>query len=320
VSPSPPAPLPVGIRALGRRLLRAWGFFPKAPGYYYQAVERWGPRVAVTPLDCRLFNGARVRCDLRDHVQRHMYFFGAYEPIDAYLFRALAQPGMVVVDAGGNVGQYSLIAALEVGRAGAVHAFEPVPRNFDRLVAHVHDNGLASTVRANMLALWHEPATLDLHRLVDGGGDNDGAFTAGPATTVLETSRCRAVRLDDYASDVRMERLDLMKVDVEGAELFVLRGGTSVLRRWRPTILMEINRALCEALGYAPEAIWEVLEPLGYRIWSIGHSAEACRPRSNLSRIDRANVIFHVDELPRGVTRGWSQKRILRTHRWNAGW
>ena len=243
-----------------------------------------------------------------------MYFFGAYEPIDAYLFRTLLQPGMVVVDAGANVGQYSLISALQVGLEGAVHAFEPVPRNFDHLVAHVQANNFDSIVLANRLALWHEASILELHRSADMM-DNDGAFTAGPVERLLESSKCHAVRLDDYVSELRLQRLDLIKMDVEGAELFALLGGRTSVARWRPTILMEINRVLCEALGYEPEGIWEFLRPLGYQMWLIGISPDSSRPLSNLDRVDRANVIFHVEELPQSVKQGWSEKSVLRSHR-----
>src|SRR5688572_5258274 len=144
------------VRGVVRSLLRVWSRFPKAPGYLYQAVERWGSRLAVRPLECRLFNGARMTCDLRDHVQRQIYFFGAYEPIETYLFRLLLRPGMVVVDVGANVGLYTLIAAGEVGVRGEVHAFEPVPETFERLVDHVMVNGVADIVRANPVGLWHK--------------------------------------------------------------------------------------------------------------------------------------------------------------------
>src|SRR5690348_6538247 len=75
-----PRPLPGVLRPIIRFRLRMWSRFPKAPGYLYQVVERWGARLAVKPLECRLFNGMTMRCDLRDHIQRQIYFSGAFEP------------------------------------------------------------------------------------------------------------------------------------------------------------------------------------------------------------------------------------------------
>src|SRR5438445_13396629 len=108
-------PLPALLRPPIRFLLRAVSRYPKAPGYLYQIVERCGARLAVQPLECQLFNGMKMTCDLADQIQRQIYFVGAYEPIEVYLLRYLLRPGMVVIDAGANVGQHTLIAAGEVG-------------------------------------------------------------------------------------------------------------------------------------------------------------------------------------------------------------
>ncbi len=170
-------PLPAVLRPTIRFLLRTWSRFPKAPGYLYQIVERCGARLALQPLECRLFNGMKMTCDLADQIQRQIYFFGAYEPIEVYLLRYLLRPGMVVIDAGANVGQHTLIAAGEVGCHGEVHAFEPIPKNFRRLVAHVSENGLAATVRTNMVALWHRPETVRLSLGSDKA--SDGGYTRG---------------------------------------------------------------------------------------------------------------------------------------------
>ncbi len=303
------------LRLTIRSLLRTWSRFPKAPGYLYQIVERWGARLGVEPLECRLFNGVKIRCDLGDQIQRQIYFFGAYEPIEAYLLTHLLRPGMVVIDAGANVGQHTLIAAVEVGRHGEVHAFEPVPKTFRRLVAHVSDNGLADTVRTNRMALWHEAKTVRLHLGFDKA--SDGGYTIGVPSEAVDTVVCSGVRLDDYVAERKLNRVDFVKMDIEGAEWFALQGATSVLARWRPTMLVEINRSACRGLRYEPERIWEFLKPYGYLMWAVGQSPETCQSLSSLDGVEGANVIFHTDQLPANVIRGWSYKSILRFHRRN---
>src|SRR5205085_1504296 len=95
-------------------------------------------------------------------VQRHIYFQGVYEPVEAYLFSRLAAPGMTVVDAGANVGQYTLIASARVGPSGAVHSFEPVPETYRVLAEHVAANRAANVVanRAACASLGYGPADL----------------------------------------------------------------------------------------------------------------------------------------------------------------
>ena len=256
-----------------------------------------------------------MSCDLRDQIQRQIYFFGAYEPVEVYLLTHLLQPGMVVIDAGANVGQHTLIAAVEVGRHGEVHAFEPVPKNFRRLMAHVSDNGLADTVRTNRTALWHEAETVRLSLGSDKA--SDGGYTIGVPPEAVDTVACPGVRLDDYVAERKLDRVDFVKMDIEGAEWFALQGAASVLARWRPTMLVEINRGACHRLGYEPERIWEFLRPYGYLMWAIGQSPEMCRSLSSLDGVEGVNVIFHTGQLPTDVIEGWSYKSILRFHRRN---
>ena len=312
-----PSPVPAVLRAVIRLVLRTWSRFPKAPGYLYQIVERWGARLAVHPLECRLFNGTRMRCDLQDHIQRQIYFSGAFEPIELYLVRQLLQPGMVVIDAGVNVGEYTLVAALAVGSQGEVHAFEPVPKNYVRLADHVLENRLEGTVRTNRLALWHRCETVRLHLWSDEIG-NDGGYMIGIPSETVDTVTSPAVTLDDYVIEKKLHRVDFIKMDVEGAEWYALRGATAVVARWRPTMLLEINRLKCRALGYEPERILEFLQQYGYLLWAVGQSPDACRLLSSLDGVDSANVIVHTGDLPDGVTAGWSYKSVLRFHRTNA--
>src|SRR5882724_6714622 len=91
-------------------------------------MEALSPLYAASePQICRLPGGAAIRVELAEHVQRWIYFFGVYEKDTVDWFRSNLRPGMVVLDIGANVGQYTLIAAGAVGPNGRVHAFEPNP-------------------------------------------------------------------------------------------------------------------------------------------------------------------------------------------------
>ena len=302
-------------------MLRLWALFPKAHGYLYQIVERYGSRLADDPLECRLFNGAKVTCDLHDHIQRLIYFYGSYEPIETYIVRALLHPGMVVVDAGANIGQYTLLAAMEVGIHGQVHAFEPVPKNFKQLAAHVLKNNLTNIVHMSMIPLWYKPETLSLCLRADMA-DNAGAYSVGMPSEggdVLSWVNCLATTLDDYVAEKSLKKVDFIKMDIEGSEWFALRGAVSLFSYCQPTILLEINRETCRMVGYEPEKLWEFLKPYGYHMWLVGNAPWTCRPLLSLGGVDRANVIFHIEPLPEMVTKGWSLKGILQSHRYNAG-
>jgi len=298
-------------RKMWRALLRIWGFWGKAPGWHYRAVERWGRRLSAGKLiQSSLVNGCCMDCDLQDQIQRLIYFQGLYEPVEAFLFTSILQPGMTVVDAGANVGQYTLLASRAIGPAGTVYSFEPVPSTFSRLQSHVRDNRLEN-VQLTRAALWAEATVLRIGLSPDMS-NNCGAYSVGssnPATTL----ECHSLRLDDFVFERRIDRVDLVKMDIEGAELFALHGMLSTLRRHRPILLMEVNRVAATRLGYSPADLWDLLvTDLGYRAWAIGHSHHVSHALTDLDEIEQQNVIFHVEDLPAAVTEGWDLKSVLR--------
>lgn len=295
----------------GCTCFRLWGRWGRAPGWHYQAVERYAHLLSGhKPLPATLVNGCRATCDLRDHIQRQMYFFGLYEPVESYLFTRLLDPGMTVIDAGANIGQYTMLASTGTGPEGAVHSFEPVPTSFERLQHHVIDNALTN-VHLNCAALWSEPTTLRLG-LAGEVSHNSGTYSIG-VENPLTAVKSPALRLDDYAAEHGLDRVGLIKMDIEGAELFALHGMTRLLRRDRPTLLVEINRAACKRLGYSPESIWDFLVGgLGYRAWAIGHSSHVCYRLTSVTNIELLNVLFHSEPLPSAVRKGWDLKSVLR--------
>jgi FkbM family methyltransferase len=306
-----PRTWPAPFRQLFRFALRSWPKTRIAPGYLYFAVERWGKHLAGQPLSCRLFNGCAMMCELREHIQRQIYFFGAYEPIESYIVHHLIEPGMIVIDAGANVGQYTLVAAQRVGFSGQVHAFEPVPGNLELLERHVGINRFADRVKTNACALWDDECNLSLNLGSDDLDENATNYSVSGQGAIARSVESRAVRLDDYVRLNNLDRLDLIKMDIEGAELHALRGARGVLEAYRPTILMEINRARCRDVGYDPEEIWELLRPLGYSMRAIVADPAQCHRLESLRALDRGNVLFFARPLPEGLWQGWSLAHVL---------
>jgi FkbM family methyltransferase len=299
------APLPAIVRPFGRAFLRAWARTGRKASRLFRMVERWGPRLATHALQSRLPNGCVVTCDLREFIQRQVYFMGAFEPVESYLFNRLLRPGMTVIDAGANIGQYTLLGATAVGSAGSVHSFEPVPDTFAHLQVHISVNRLTN-VKLNPTALWHEDSTVMLS-LPPETADNAGSWTITAAESQTSTIAVEAISLDTYAARRRMARVDVIKMDIQGAEPFALAGARDLLTRWHPTLLMEIHRPSLAALGSSPEALWEELSSLGYRAWRIRPSLKNSGPVPNLNGVEFENVFFHCTDLPQEITTGWKR-------------
>ncbi|MBL9085041.1 MAG: FkbM family methyltransferase [Planctomycetales bacterium] len=250
-----------------------------------------------------------MECDLRDHVQRHIFFQGAYEPVESFIFYRLAKNAVCVVDGGANVGQYTLLAAT-ASPSVQVHSFEPVECNFAKLKRHVAINALTN-ITINPTALWNHNEILTLG--VSAAEHNNGSYSVGSTESNCLLSTAQAMTFDEYARQRQIERIDLVKLDVEGAERAALQGMKATICKDRPTILMEVNRIACHRLGYEPDEFWRMfVDELGYEAWEIGMSADDWKKTTKWSGRDMSNILFVPSVLPEYLATGWSFKDCLR--------
>lgn len=159
-------------------------------------------------------------------------FGGTYEPEQTRLFGEQLRPGATLLDVGAHVGYYTLLAARLVGSGGRVYAFEPNPRNCEFLRRHVAANGCAN-VRVEEAAVAD---TNGVARFDFGTGSGTGHLAESGAVEV------RTLRLDDFCHDHDVKP-DAIKIDVEGAELDVLRGAEQAIVAHGPTIFLSTHGA-----------------------------------------------------------------------------
>ena len=132
------------------------------------------------------------------------------------LIAPFLKPGMVFVDIGANVGTYALYVATKAGPSARVIAFEPHPRTFAKLAYNLDANG-AGNVVAHNLAIAAETGTMDLFS--DGGGNiGHASLLREGAGAVRSTQAVPVSALATVLSDAGIERIDLLKIDVEGFE------------------------------------------------------------------------------------------------------
>lgn len=181
---------------------------------------------------------------------------GMYEaPLARFFIRSL-RPDSVVLDIGAYIGQYTLLAA-KYASAGRVIAFEPHPISYQRLQAHVACNRLGNVCILHQAA-GQIPGRLPLALSEQA---SDSGFSSGWSGETIEVE---VVPVDEVVRQMNLKRVDVIKVDVEGAEGQVLRGAHETLARFHPLLIVEIDRHREQAFGDAPEAILGYLQNLGY--------------------------------------------------------
>ncbi len=224
------------------------------------------------PVSAKLANGMDVIVPWNDDGGNALYRSGYYEPATVKLFERLLTPAMVVFDVGANIGQYTLVACDRIGKAGEVHAWEPDPVTFEWLSRNVHINGLGN-VRLNQSAVFNntEPVSLRLASTRDTGSNSmvgDPWIKSGKSVTVPCTT------LDIYMAEHPITRVDVMKVDVEGAELGVLRGADKLLHDHQPVLLLEFEERMQRQAGTSCRELADHLAKKGYALFRIGDSHE----------------------------------------------
>ena len=203
----------------------------------------------------------RLTLDLGIEMQQHVFWAGLSRD-DARILalaRAVLPADGVFVDVGANVGIHTLAVARHLAAGGgAVLAFEPHPINHRLLVHNIRQNRLRHVVAEN-LGLAEAPALLTGTASKSGG--NWSLASQGEYRFEV-----RLVRLDDYLQDHPIPRLDLIKIDVEGAEVRVLRGARNTIERFRPMIVFEVCPAWLTKMGTSPGELLAELVGHGYTI------------------------------------------------------
>jgi FkbM family methyltransferase len=181
-----------------------------------------------------------------------------------YLWRIL-RPGMVFLDIGAHHGLYSLVAAKRLGADSTVVAFEPSQNEFRRLSLHLRLNGMRS-VRAEPIALGATSSNQKFFQIISGDNTRGGLRPPASSDRVLETL-VETACLDDYLRTRAVNRVDLVKLDVEGAELEVLQGASIVLAKFRPIFICEVLDATTQVWGYNAREIVLMFQSFDFQIF-----------------------------------------------------
>jgi FkbM family methyltransferase len=252
----------------------SWRF---AQEYYEQ--RRWlacrrgalweaAARQAITvPVTLRWYYGTVVDVMLGNDNSLCLYVCGSFEPNEFALLDRTLRPGMVFVDVGANDGYYTLFAARRIGAAGRVIAVEPSTRERINLKRNIARNGLVNvTVIPAALGAACGTADLQLAQGVHSGHNTLGRF-ANDGVKAESVERVTMRTLDEVADEIGLDRIDFMKIDVEGAEAAVILGARRVIEATRPLILLEISDKALRAQGSDARALIDALRrDLGYEI------------------------------------------------------
>jgi len=208
-----------------------------------------------------LYHGCRITVDLRDNVQREIFYFGAYEYSLLALLVSELEPSDTFVDVGAHVGAFSLPIARHL-KNGRVFAFEPAPDTAALLQRNADTNGLR-TLTVVKTALGAGEGVVDLRESPDWMSQDLAVRSLHGTGTLV--ARVPLTRFDSWACESQITRIDAVKIDVEGNELDVLSGMANSIEQHRPRlIVVEIVPEHLYRAGVSPAEVREHLFQLGY--------------------------------------------------------
>jgi FkbM family methyltransferase len=197
------------------------------------------------------------------------FLFGEYEPALTRLLLRCIKPGDLVVDVGSNFGWYAAVLGRRVAPSGRVHAFEPVP-SLARLARETIElNHTEATVRLNCMGLGRTGGRFTVFTFAGLPHGHASATSLGRRDATPHN--CEITTLDAYAADHGLDRIDLLKADVEGHELDVFLGARDVLRRADgPIVAFELNPICLADRGLLASHVEQTLRAAGYtEFWRV---------------------------------------------------
>ena len=192
----------------------------------------------------RTFWDGRLDVVLPEAVSTHIWRYGFFEEdVCLFMLRSL-QPTMSFIDVGAHFGFFTLLASALVGNHGRVLALEPMPETFAFLDRNIGEYGTSRNITAINAAAYSSDTTLTFHDygLINSGLDS--AFsprTHDARTVVARDVEVNALRLDEIVTNLKLQRVDLIKIDAESSEAHVLRGAAGTIETHRPSIILEVG-------------------------------------------------------------------------------
>ncbi len=215
----------------------------------------------------KLKNGVDLYIDARSNTHKVPFWTGMRDESIIKLIKKNISPDAVFFDVGANIGYYAIPIAEHVKSSGGkVHAFEPVESNFNSLMKGIEKNQLIN-ISSNKFALGNSIGNIEIIKTEVGNSSNAVLSFEGNDYAENTKEIIPITTLDQYMIDCNLNKCDFIKIDIEGAEIFFIQGGTEFLKKYTPIIYGEFNSYFMSKFGFTFMDIWEVIEPLGYEVY-----------------------------------------------------
>jgi FkbM family methyltransferase len=232
----------------------------------YYSVRVLNALRGVTSTQIRCTRGGILwELELREGIDLSIFCFGRFERDTSKALERIIKPGMVVVDIGANIGAHTLPIAKHVGETGRVFAIEPTSFAYSKLSRNIDLNPSLKSRIVTVNAAFVSDTSQELGKIYASwrltGTDNAHSVHGG---VECDTSQAQRVTFDSFVAQAQIKKISVIKLDVDGFETHVLKGGLEALRRDHPTIVMEFSPYVHKEHGATFDEVVNILTDLGY--------------------------------------------------------
>ncbi|MEW6125115.1 MAG: FkbM family methyltransferase [Pseudomonadota bacterium] len=204
--------------------------------------------------------------DLEDAFVSRGCLMDGYEPVETAFVRAQLREGGVFLDIGANIGWFTMLASTIVGERGHVHAFEPRKPTVDYLRRSVEANALSDLVTVHEVGLADKAGQWHLAWAQGTTNPGSSCLVADESAANLNTIAISLQKLDD----LELSKVDFVKIDIEGAEMLAMNGGSQTIARHRPVVMSELHpKQLQMVSGATPVEYIGWFTRQGYRVFLL---------------------------------------------------
>tara|TARA_R100001163_G_C5064688_1_gene202371 strand:- start:1502 stop:2362 length:861 start_codon:yes stop_codon:yes gene_type:complete len=221
-------------------------------------------------LSCKR-DGIQWQLDLDEGVDFSIFLLGAHEVGTVKAYRRLLAPGNTVIDIGANIGSHTLPLAQIVGPDGRVVAVEPTAYAFQKLTTNLMLNPDIQKRVTTLQVMLAESASISVPKALPSSWPMAGGKDVHPLMRSLEksTDGASVTTLDAIVETLNLNEIDFIKLDVDGYEVNVLRGGMETLSRFKPRIMVELADYTLRAQGVSLADLLDIFLTFNYKLFTV---------------------------------------------------
>jgi FkbM family methyltransferase len=267
---------------LGMILVRVGRYLRK---YFYSEKKNDSYNIVI------FFNKIKLKVNRNSYMGGMILWTGFHHLNEILYLNKFLKKDMTFIDIGANQGEFSLFAASKLEK-GLVISFEPLQKNLKSLKANIALNGFSNII-INEFGLSNKNEKLPIYtsenKLLHSGIHEglSSIYKSSERSTLEEIIEIKAFDEEYYD---KLERLDFVKIDIEGAELFCLKGMEKTIKKFKPQILIEINEETFNCAGYKKNDLITYIKGLNYSIFKIKKGKLSIAP--NESNLNDGNYIL----------------------------